>query len=302
MSKSSTITIACALSVGAAREPYLGAALDAIASAVDVLHVNDNSGMARSDGVTTIERSAFAERGALHVERHPFVDFADMRNRAFASVARADPAPDWMLFLDADEVHGEQVRYIAREILPSLPASVGSVDAYTYHLYGTFAWQSNVARRFCFYRYDPALRWVNAVHEKIEGLRGRAVVLPYVYHHYGNVVPPAALARKYATYHALGNPVPPPPAEADADVAMFVRRAGMVRPYRAPHPAVVRATIAALEREFDADFAAIDAGFRAGRSPLARARTTLRGANETLRVALRRVEHPGLYRAATRAR
>ena len=302
MSKSSTITIACALCVGTAREPYLGASVAAIADAVDVLVVNDNSGLARSENVAVLEASAFAARGAMHVARTSFVDFADMRNRAFAAVTARERAPDWMLFLDADEVHGEQIRYIAREILPRLPADVGSVDAYTYHLYGTFHWMTDVARRFCFYRYAPGLRWVNAVHEKIDGLRGASLVLPYAYHHYGNVVSPAALAGKYGLYYALGNRVPRPPDPADASVAMFLKRAKDVRPYAGPHPAVVRPTLGALEREFAETFAVVDAGFRARRTRSMRSAAGSRALNESLRVQLRRVEHPWLFRDATRAR
>ncbi len=304
MSKSSTITIACALCVGAAREPYLEAALAAIAGAVDVLVVNDNSGLARSDNLAVLERSAFAARGALHVRRHPFVDFADMRNRAFEDARSlvTDPAPDWMLFLDADEVHGEQIRYIAREILPGVRASVGSVDAYTNHIYGTFRWLTDTARRFCFYRYSPGLRWENAVHEKIRGLDGSSIVLPYAYMHYGNVVPPAALARKYGVYYALGNDVPEPVRERDATAGMFVKRAADVRPYRGPHPATVRATLAALEAEFADEFAIVDAGFVAHRDARMRVAARLRGVNEAVRVALRRIEHPLLYRETTAAR
>ncbi|MBD5635618.1 MAG: hypothetical protein IAI49_14170 [Candidatus Eremiobacteraeota bacterium] len=269
---------------------------------MDVLCVNDNSGLARSDNVAELEASAFTARGALRVKQHPFVDFADMRNRAFADVRAVSPAPDWMLFLDADEVHGEQIRYIAREILPRLGASVGSVDAYTYHLYGTYRWMTDVARRFCFYRYSPDVRWVNAVHEKIEGLRGSSLVLPYAYHHYGNVVPPDALARKYGVYYALGNPVARPPAESEASVTMFVKRAADVRPYAAPHPRVVRPALAALQREFAENFALIDAGFRARRTEADRAAATIRAINETIRVQLRRLERPGLYREQTRGR
>jgi hypothetical protein len=296
------ITIACALCVGAAREPYLEAAVAAIADAVDVLYVNDNSGVARGDNVRVLEASAFAARGALAIRPHAFVDFADMRNRAFADVVASARTPDWMLFLDADEVHGEQIRYVARDILPRLPASVASVDAYTYHLYGTFRWMTDVARRFCFYRYSPELRWVNAVHEKIEGLRGTSRVIPYAYHHYGNVIPPSALARKYGVYHALGNPVPAPPDERAANATMFVKRAADVRPYAASHPRVARATIAALEREYAEDLLTIDAGFVAHRTNAMRAASVLRGASDAARVQLRRIERPFLYREATRAR
>ncbi|GAC1550718.1 MAG: hypothetical protein NVS3B16_25320 [Vulcanimicrobiaceae bacterium] len=302
MSNSSTITIACALCVGGARELYLAPALAAIADAVDALVVNDNSGLAHSDNVALLERSAFAARGALHVERHPFRDFADMRDRAFAGLAKLERRPDWVLFLDADEVHGEQIRYIAREILPRLGPSYGSVDAYTYHFFGTFRWITDVARRFVFYRYAPELRWEHAVHEKIVGLRGKALVLPYAYHHYGNVVPPAMLARKHGRYFELGNPVPEPPPEAAATAEIFLAQTAGVRPYRLPHPRVARATLAAVEAEFSAAFAPIDAGFRARRTAAMRAAATLRGANEALRVALRRIEHPLVYRAGTRAR
>jgi hypothetical protein len=302
MSKSSTVTVACALCVGSARELYLGAALEAIAGAVDVLVVNDNSGLARNPNLEVLEASAFAARGALRVAPHPFVDFADMRNRAFAQLRALPEPPDWVLFLDADEIHGDQVRYVAREILPRLSRTVGNVDAYTYHFFGTFGWITDVARRFVFYRYAPDLHWVNPVHEKIAGLRGTALVLPYVYHHYGNVVPPAMLARKHGRYFELGNPVPKPPGEREASLEMYLAKAADVRPYRGAHPAVARATLTRLAGEFAAEFSALEAGFRARRGSRERAAGALRATLENLRVQLRRLEHPGLYRGASSAR
>ncbi len=302
MSNTSTVTVACALCVGAARELYLAAALAAIAHAVDALAVNDNSGLAHSDNVATLETSSFAMRGALQIARHPFADFADMRNRAFAALGTLPRLPDWVLFLDADEVHGAQIRYIAREILPRLPASIGSVDAYTYHFFGTFGWITDIARRFVFYRYDPKIAWVNAVHEKVVGVRGASLVLPYVYHHYGNVAPPAMLARKHGRYFELGNPVPRPPVPAAATPEMYLAKSGDVRPYRGPHPVAARATLAALQIEFGADFEAVEAGFAAGRSSRMKALAALRGLNENVRVLLRRFEHPGIYAAPTRGR
>ena len=225
-----------------------------------------------------------------------------MRNRAFAELATLAVRPDWILFLDADEVHGEQLRYIAREILPSLPASVGSVDAYTYHFFGTFRWITDVARRFVFFRYDPAIRWEHAVHERAIGVRGSSIVLPYVYHHYGNVAMPAALAEKHGRYFELGNPVERPPTPATATRDIYLAKAAEVRPYRAPHPRVARATLADLEMEYAAEFALVDAGFVARRTFAMRAAAGARDANEALRVVLRRIEHPGLYRETTHAR
>ena len=296
MSNSSTITLACALSVGADAELYLAAALAAIADAVDVLVVNDNSGLVRSENVSVLEASAFARRGALDVRPHPFIDFADMRNRAFAQLGALDPAPDWVLFLDADEIHGEHVRYVSREILPHLDAAVGNVDAYTYHFFGTYRWLTDIARRFVFFRYAPGLRWVNPVHEKLVGLRGRALVLPYVYHHYGNVATPGALARKHGRYYELGNPVAKPPDPGDATLEMYLAKAADVRPFRRSHPAVAHATLARFEREHAAAFAVLDAGFRHRRKSAVRAAATARGIVERTRVELRRLEHPWLYR------
>ena len=302
MPKSSTITIACALCVGATREPYLAAALESVRDAVDVLAVNDNSGLAHSENVAILEASAFATRGTLRVRAHPFVDFADMRNRAFDELRALPDAPDWVLFLDADEVHGEQIRHVAREVLPRLGPAVGNVDAYTYHFWGTPRWITDVARRFVFYRYTPGLRWVNPVHEIVTNLHGEALVLPYAYHHYGNVVPVQLLARKQGRYFALGNRVPRPPSENEATREMYLAKALAVRPYAGRHPRTVRATLAALEREFGAEFAALDAAFDARRDAVTRIAAGVRGLNETLRVELRRAEHPFAYRLPTTAR
>jgi len=302
MSNSSTFTVACALCVGAAEEPYLASTLASIAGAVDFLAVNDNSGLARSSAVATLEASAFAERSALRIERHPFVDFADMRNRAFAGLGAMEPAPDWVLFLDADEVHGEQVRYLAREVLAHVASRYGQVDGYTYNFFGTFHWISDVARRFVFYRYSPGLRWVNAIHEKVEGLRGEALVVPYIYHHYGNVRSPRELASKHQRYFALGNPVPRPPEPDVADFEVYVAKAAEVRPFRGRHPSFARDAVAEIEASHAIEFAALDAGFRARRGVSVQLASALRALNETLRVELRRVEHPGLYRAPSSAR
>ncbi len=302
MSKTSTITIACALCVGSAIERYLAPALAGIAGVVDTLVVNDNSGLVRSPNVATLEASAFARDGRLRIAPHPFVDFADMRNRAYAELNAHAARPDWILFLDADEVHGEQLRYIARQILPGLPASVGSVDAYTYHFFGTFRWISDIARRFVFFRYDPAIVWENAVHERAIGVRGTSVVLPYTYHHYGNVALPAALAEKHGRYFDLGNPVERPPTPEAATREVYLAKAADVRPYRSTHPQVARAALAEIATDHAVEFALVDAGFVARRTFAMRAAAGVRGANETLRVALRRVERPGLYRETTHAR
>jgi hypothetical protein len=294
--------IACALCVGGAREPYLSATLDALSDAVDVLVVNDNSGLARSENLSAIESSPFGSTGRLRVAAHRFVDFSTMRNDAHAMLCALDPPPAWVLFIDADEVHGEQVRYLAREVVPGLGPDLAQLDAYTYHFFGTFAWLTDIARRMAFYRFSKELAWVNPVHEKLSGLRGKTVVVPYVYHHYGNVLPPRLLARKHQRYYELGNPVARPPEPEAATLDVYLAKAAAVRPFRGTHPLVARRTVAEVRRDNAAEFAALDAGFAARRTLAIRLRSALAATNESLRVRLRRLEHPGLYRAATPAR
>lgn len=292
--------IACALCVGAAPEPYLAATLDALADAVDVLVVNDNSGLARSQSVAAIESSTFGRTGRLRIAQHPFVDFSRMRNDAHAMLCALDPPPDWVLFIDADEVHGEQVRYLARDVVPRLGLDLAQLDAYTYHFFGTFGWITDIARRMAFYRFSKELVWINPVHEKLSGLHGKPVVVPYVYHHYGNVLPPRLLARKHQRYYELGNPVARPPEPDAATLDVYLAKAALVRPFRGTHPRAARETIADVLRENAAEFAALDAGFAAQqRSPAARLRSAFAAANEAMRVRLRHLEHPGLYRAPT---
>jgi len=300
MSNNSSFTIACVLCVGASPEPYLAPLLASIHDAVDLLAVNDNSGLARSENVATLEASDLATRGALALTRHPFVDFADMRNGAYAPLLALERPPDWVLFADADEVHGEQIRYLARDVLPRLDPSVGRLDAYTYHFWGTFGWITDVARRSIFYRFEPALRWVNAVHEIPQGVRGRTVVVPYVYHHYGNVVPAEALIEKHELYTHLGDPTPRPLRRRPNEI--FLEQAKRIRPYRGTHPRAARPLIAELQSRHAGTFAALEAGFRARRGGPARLSAGLAALNEYLRVRLRLLEHPGLYRAPVVAR
>jgi len=300
MSNSSTFTIACVLCVGATPEPYLAPMLASIRGAVDLLVVNDNSGLERSENVAILEASAFGERGTLRVHQNPFVDFADMRNRAFAPLLALETPPDWVLFIDADEIHGEQIEYLVRNLLPRVEPGAGRLDAYTYHFFGTFGWITDVARRTIFYRFERELRWRNAVHEVPSGMRGGAVVVPYIYHHYGNVVPAALLAEKHRRYTDLGDPTPRPVRAAPNEI--FLEQIERVRPYQGTHPRVAQPTIDDIRRRDATEFAALDAAFRAHRTAPMRLRSAAQSAAEELRVRVRRAQRPGFYRAPTVAR
>jgi hypothetical protein len=285
--------LACALCVGASPEPYLEATLASIASVVDLLVVNDNAGDVVNPNIPALTSSELAKAGRLRLIQTKFVDFATMRNDAFAAVA-ANAAPDWMLWLDADEVHGEDIVSIARSLLPKLGSDFGSVDGYTDHFLGSFSWISDVARRFCAYRFDPALRWKNAVHEKIENLRGKALILPYRYAHYGNVLPPVLYAVKDGRYFALGNVVdyePVTPEHATLE-NVYGRRGKRARRFRGVHPPAARPLVERLERERAEEFAKIDRLFIAEQTPRDRISNATRGAIEETRLRLRYLEHP----------
>ena len=199
---------------------------------VDQLVVNDNSGLESGPNRDALEASAFARRGTLRIERHPFVDFADMRNRAFAALAQLPVRPGLGAVLGCRRSPRSGVALRRTRNLAAPPRSVAQLDGYTYHFFGTFGWISDVARRMMFFRYDPGLRWVNPVHEKLTGLSGKTVVIPYVYYHYGNVLPPPMLAAKHLRYYALGNKVPRPPDVEDADSAVYLAKAGELRAFR----------------------------------------------------------------------
>lgn len=288
--------IACALCIGSSPEPYLEATLLSIADVVDLLVVNDNGDLAPNPNLSTLEASPFGRSGRLHRVKTKFVDFATMRNDAFAALAVV-AKPDWVLWLDADEVHGSEIASLARGLLPRLGNDYGSVDGYTNHFIGSFSWISDVARRLCAYRFDPGLRWHNAVHEKLEGLRGKPLILPYRYAHYGNVMPAALSVAKHRRYLELGSAVAYDLAKMQEPSleAVYAGRGRYARRFRGEHPTAARALIAQLEREWAADFAAVDRLFRREQRASDLLGNALRGALEELRIRLRYLEHPGMW-------
>jgi hypothetical protein len=288
--------LACALCVGASPEPYLEATLESIASVVDLLVVNDNAGDTVNPNIATITASDLAKAGRLRMVQTAFVDFATMRNDAFAMLA-ANATPDWVLWLDADEVHGEGLVSLARSLLPKLGSDYGSVDGYTDHFLGSFSWISDVARRFCAYRYNPLLRWKNPVHEKIDGIRGKELILPYRYAHYGNVLPPKLYAIKDRRYLALGNVVdydPPVPENATLE-NIYAHKGKYARRFRGTHPRAARPLVERLTREWAAAFAEIDRLFTAEQTAPDRLTNATRGLIEETRLRLRYVQHPRLF-------
>jgi hypothetical protein len=287
--------IACAISIGSAPERYLEPTLAAIAPVVDLLVVNDNAG-GPNPNLSTLESSEIARMGRLRVVHTTFVDFGTMRNDAFAALAAA-AQPDWVLWLDADEVHYETIVGLVRDLLPRLGSDYGAVHCYKVHFVGTFRWISDAARSVCAYRFNPMLRWHGAVHERLEAERGKAVVVPHRIAHYGGVLPPASYAAKARKYAELGQAIDNVyPAAADANVEnVYARKAKTARRFTGRHPGAAQPAIARLEREWADHLAQIDRLFESAQTPVDRAANALRGALEETRIALRYVEHPGLW-------
>jgi hypothetical protein len=234
------------LILGPREEPFLEALLLSLEGAVGSVIVNDNS-PEPSPHRAVLEASSFARAGTLLVDRTPFADFSTARNICLRLHAEHD-AGDWVAFVDADEVHGEALRRYATR-LASVPAQYDFIDGYTWHFFGSFDWYTSIERRMMFFRFDRALRWEGAVHERLAGLSGRRLVVPYVYGHYGHVLEPRRYAEKGRLYSSLG-------AEGEVlredeldgiDAARFFAQfyPQLLR-FRGPHPVAARATIERL--------------------------------------------------------
>ncbi|TAM61023.1 hypothetical protein EPN52_03400 [bacterium] len=254
------------LIVGARPEPFLDALLRSLAPAVEHLCVNDNSGLGdASPHAQTLARSAFARQGRLSVARTRFQDFSSARNACFELDDDADERT-WVAFVDADEVHGEGFVKIAAR-LDRLPREIGYVDGYTWHFFQSFDWYASIERRMAFFRWTPQARWEGSVHERLIGVPGKRLALPYVYGHYGHVVPFEWEAQKERLYATLGFPG----RSVDDAAARRADRAGdyqaieetyrdvwtrMLR-FRGRHPAAARDTIARIKDERAEHFRAI---------------------------------------------
>ncbi|HLY02464.1 MAG TPA: hypothetical protein VKR56_08195 [Candidatus Cybelea sp.] len=195
--------VAAHLILGARDEPFLSAMLASIADAADVLIVNDNA-PGPSPHAQTLAASRFGEEGRLLVDRTPFAGFDAARNICLA-IHERHHAGKWVAFIDADEVHGALVSGIARR-LGEVPAEYDFVDGYTWHFFASFDYYTSIERRMMFFRYKPGLRWEGAVHERLLGLSGKRIALPYVYGHYGHTLEPRRHAEKGRHYSSLGAP------------------------------------------------------------------------------------------------
>jgi hypothetical protein len=248
-----TAKIAAHLILGPREEPFLGALLASIEGAVSTLIVNDNA-PGPSPHQATLEESGFGRQERLIVDRTPFSGFADARNVCLR-IHRERSAGDWVAFVDADEVHAPTVETIAHN-LGSVPDDYDFVDGYTWHFFQSFEYYTSIERRMMFFRFTPGLRWEGAVHERLIGLDGKRIALPYVYAHYGHTLAPRRHAEKGRHYSSLGAPggVLREDELGDFDVAnYFAPEYPRLLRFGGSHPTAVRDTLERLRprlREF----------------------------------------------------
>lgn len=195
--------IAAHVILGPREEPFLGAMLESIGDVASIAIVNDNS-PDPSPHAATLAASRFGREGRLIVDRTAFTDFSTARNRCLRLHAEHSEAA-WIAFIDADEVHGPRIAGIAAH-LGRVPAAYDFIDGYTWHFFGSFDYYTSIERRMMFFRYRPGLRWEGAVHERLTGLTGRRIAVPYVYAHYGHTLEPRRHAEKGRHYSSLGAP------------------------------------------------------------------------------------------------
>jgi hypothetical protein len=196
-------SIAAHLILGPRTEPFLPAMLDSIAGVASILIVNDNA-PDPSPHAATLNASRFGIEHRIVVDRSPFAGFAAARNVCLQLHAQHSDAA-WVAFVDADEVHSPGVDRIANR-LDLVPKEYDFLDGYTWHFFASFDYYTSIERRMMFFRYRPDLHWEGAVHEKLVGLSGGRIAVPYIYAHYGHTLEPRRHAEKGRHYSSLGAP------------------------------------------------------------------------------------------------
>jgi hypothetical protein len=282
--------------VGPREEPFLAAVCQALVGVCETLIVNDNAPHP-SPHSQVLERTGFAREGRLLLDRTPFTDFAAARNICMR-LHREHDAGDWIAFVDADEVHVPRARRIAANLHRVAP-QVDFVDTYVMHFFQSFDWFMSIDRRSSFFRFTPQVHWEQPVHEQLRGLSGRRIALPYLYMHYGWVVPAQVHAMKGRQYSSLGAPGRIVDERHLGSTTVdnyfeFQERWQSALRFHGEHPPAARAAIERMRAERAVEFAQVDRLIASAQSPAVRARNLLRRANYEQRWRLRVFNLPAL--------
>lgn len=242
--------------------------------------VNENSGRRSTANLALLTASPWAQRQSLYLDRTPFADFSTARNRCL-EVHREHGLGPWIAFVDADEVHTPVAARIAAR-LDRLPADVDYVDGYTLHFFQSVDWYTSIERRMAFFRLRDTTAWIGPVHETLVGNSNKRFALPYLYAHYGYILPVRHAAAKGRLYERLGAPGGSI-AEADAEradrTAYFAPLWSLALRYRGHHPPAAGPAIASLRTTYAKEFAETSRIVAANQSLARRAANLIRSGN-----------------------
>lgn len=194
--------------MGSRPEPFLPSVLKSLEHAVDFVVVNDNSGECRSVNRGIVESSALFASGRVGLFGSSFANFSQARNLCleYLRERKLATANSWLFTVDCDEVHGDSLSFVTRQLLPLVSKDIGVVDGYFVHfMLGYDLYNALDRKHNLFLRYNPNLHWKLEVHEQLHGVQGRRVCLPYTYFHYGYVRPTDAIVEKWKLYLKLGD-------------------------------------------------------------------------------------------------
>lgn len=235
--------------VGKRREPFLSAALESVAEALDIIVVNDNGG--NKENRRALEESTLFKAGKLTIIPSKFEGFASSRNLCLDYLKNfVEKDQDlWILKLDADEVHTPGIVPLTRKILPRLGPQVGGVDGYWLLFIQSFEYFARLERRHdLLFRFSPEMNWEGRVHEKLNGKSGKVLALPYLFFHYGYAASAAEIKAKWQLYRDMGDPNFDFLDKADTDMLLDPDSQTQFR-LKAPHPLSARPTIEQLKTE-----------------------------------------------------
>lgn len=186
--------------VGAQTEPFFATCLESVADAIDYAVVDLNGNY--EENAKVLENSRLYKEKRMRIEKSVFKDYSSARNNTFAMLP---PETEWIMRLDADEVHFPQdLQILIREIIPHLDDSIGMLDAYWLCFFHSFKYVTKLERRHdLFIRYHKGMKWERSIHEQLIGRQGKRLAAPYIFHHYANIKDPEEFLQKVNAYIKL---------------------------------------------------------------------------------------------------
>jgi hypothetical protein len=194
--------IICHMIVGPTNEQYLEFSINNVDHEVDLFIINDNG--KNPINKDRIDRSTAARTGKVIYFQSDFENFSQARNLCFDYTP--DQHWDWLLKLDADEVHyPERFTRVCNYLDGIRGRTVETIRVHFHHLLSWRIRQSyeTVAQIF---RWNSGLRWNGVVHESL--YRNPSVVIsPEAFVHYSYTLTQPEIYDKWQRYSELeGDP------------------------------------------------------------------------------------------------